>query len=246
MRARLRIALSLLLFLGIIVPPLLCQAFVGETDRQLREQSLAPSPSVVESQKLCPAAPVRTTVDPAHPLIGRTIVVDPGHGGLDSGAIRSGVMEKDLNLAIALKLKAELEARGARVVMTRTTDTTVSKETRVESTNQVCPDAFVSVHVNAMAAKQAPDNGVEVYYYANASKPLAKVLKDSLVAGLPAVDRGVRWDELFVIHHTSVPAVLVEIGYLSHAGERAKLVTGAYQDRAARAIAEGVEQYFTP
>lgn len=171
--------------------------------------------------------------------------MDAGHGGTDSGAIRSGVKEKDLNLAIAARLARVLKARGATVVMTRSGDHTVNREGRVNVTNTVCPDAFLSVHSNASRQKSSSLNGVEVYYYTPQSRALAVLVRDALVSEVKAADRGVRWSELYVIHHTDVPAVLVEAGYLSHSRERSLLATEDYQQQIAEAIANGVECYFS-
>lgn len=171
--------------------------------------------------------------------------MDAGHGGTDSGATRSGVKEKDLNLAIAERLASELKARGATVVMTRTGDHTVKREGRVKVTNTVCSDAFVSVHTNAARQKSSSVHGVEVYYYTPQSRALAVCVRDALVSELKAADRGVRWSELYVIHHTDVPAILVEAGYLSHSRERSLLATEDYQQKIAEAVASGLECYLS-
>ena len=171
-----------------------------------------------------------------------TIVVDAGHGGSDPGAQRGDIAEKELTLAIAQKLKQVLEASGATVVMTRNDDTFVSLEDRVKTTNQLLPDLFVSVHINAL--EQVSDvHGIETYYQTDQSRLLADSIHQSLVTSLAAPDRSVRKARFYVINHTPVPAVLAEVGFISSKDERQKLASSQYQQQVAEALAQGVMLY---
>lgn len=199
------------------------------------------------------------------PLKGKTIVVDPGHGGIMSGAVRnlppaasggkgkgsspgSGrqgtrVLEKDITLAIALKTAAKLRSLGATVVMTRSDDSDVSLEDRVNLSNNVKADFFLSVHINASTDTRA--DGIETYYYTAQSECPARHIHDALVKGLPEKGRWVRQEEFYVVHHTTAPSVLAEVGYMSRKDKLAKLVTDQYQDKIAESLAKGVAAYFT-
>lgn len=198
----------------------------------------------------------------AQPLKGKTIVVDPGHGGKMSGAVRTlpaspvnggnpasankrkgvTVLEKDLTLAISLKLAKELEKQGATVIMTRVTDTDVSLEDRVTLANSINPDLFLSVHINAHTNSTV--DGIETYYWSAQSECAARYVFESLVKGLKAPGNWVSARELYVVHHTLAPAVLAEVGYMSNRARLAKLVTASYQQEIAEALAGGVVDYF--
>ncbi len=175
-------------------------------------------------------------------LKSKTFMLDPGHGGYDLGAKCGNAREKDVVLAVAFKVKADLEKRGARVILTRTGDYFVPLSNRVAMNNKLNPDAFVSIHCNdTNGAKTA--HGVEVYYLTPQSLTLAASIHSSLVNGLRAQDRGVRRRELFVVHHTQHPSILAEIGFLSNGAERAKLCSTGYQTQISTAIASGLDSY---
>ncbi|HEY9719656.1 MAG TPA: N-acetylmuramoyl-L-alanine amidase, partial [Trichormus sp.] len=174
----------------------------------------------------------------------KTIVLDAGHGGSDPGAQRGDVQEKDLTLGITEKLKQLLEASGAHVIMTRSDDTFVSLEDRVKTTNQLMPDLFLSVHINALESV-SDIHGIETYYQTDQSRSLADAVHQSLVAALSAPDRSVRKARFYVINHTPVPAVLAEVGFISNKDERSKLASTDYQQQVAQALAQGVMVYLT-
>ena len=164
------------------------------------------------------------------------------HGGHDPGALRGNVQEKELTLGIAQKLKKQLEAKGARVVMTRSDDTFVSLEDRVKITNSVQPDVFISVHINSL---ESTSNiyGIETYFQTDKSRPLADKVHGSLVSGLAAPDRNVRKARFYVINHTPVPAILAEVGYITNKAERDRLISSDYQNKIASSLARGVMLY---
>lgn len=179
-------------------------------------------------------------------LAGRFIVLDPGHGGSDPGAIGvNGAREKDLTLAIALDLAARLRAAGARVELTRESDTLPAWPQRVAPANLGSADALLSIHLNSFPGPEA--RGIEVYYAASrpGAEELARTLLRSLAQRLGTPGRWARArDDLYVLRESLVPAVLLELGYLSHPEEAAKLVERQYQEEIARAIAVGLDQYF--
>lgn len=198
------------------------------------------------------------------PISGkRTVVIDAGHGGLsnqkynghigDSGAVSpySGMKEKDLNFRVALKLQRELEAKGYNVIMTRSEDVYIALKERANIANMANADAFISLHHNSINDPNV--RGIMTLYcpsYKSEVKsidqyPLAKYIQDSLVSQLGVQDRGViQRPELVVIRETKMPAVLVELGFLTNEKEEQLVQTESYQNDSAKAIADGLEQYF--
>lgn len=175
---------------------------------------------------------------------GTLVVLDAGHGGSDPGAQRGDVQEKEVTLEITRKLKSILEHCGARVVMTRQDDTSVSLEDRVNLTNTNNPDVFLSVHINSLETN-ANIHGIETYYQTDQSKDLARFIHQELVGNLEAPDRNVRRAKFYVINHTAVPAVLAEVGFISNKEERAKLISSDYQNQIATALGQGVILYLS-
>jgi len=173
------------------------------------------------------------------------IVVDAGHGGRDVGATRNGIYEKDIVLAMSKQLGRILQQMGYSVIYTRTEDIELDLEPRVDIAESARASAFVSVHANALDAKASQVNGVETYHAPGASlgKSLAEFVHAQILASTGANDRGVRSARFHVILKTSMPAVLVETGFITNPSEAAKLVDSAYQLRMAEAIARGVDQF---
>ncbi|MEW5818547.1 MAG: N-acetylmuramoyl-L-alanine amidase [Cyanobacteriota bacterium] len=169
------------------------------------------------------------------------VVIDPGHGGYDSGCKADGYKESDITLDISKRVKILLEKSGIKVYMTRVDDTTLSLKERTTFTNSVNPSAFISIHVNS-STSSAPE-GIDTHWYTNQSIPLARKIQNSMMKKINAVDRGIKKNMFYVIHHTPVPAVLVETGFLSNAKERRDLLTHKRKQLSAQAIAEGVLQF---
>jgi N-acetylmuramoyl-L-alanine amidase len=176
------------------------------------------------------------------PLEGVSLVLDAGHGGSDPGAQRGDAQEKEMTLGIINQLRKRLEANGAFITMTRSDDTFVSLEDRVKITNLVMPKAFVSVHINALESTN-DIKGVETYFQTEQSKPLAEAVHSCLYKSLGVPDRGIRKARFYVINHTSVPAILAEVGYISNKDEREKLISSDYQGKIADALTQGVILY---
>ncbi len=169
------------------------------------------------------------------------IVLDPGHGGSDYGAIREGINEKDITLDISQRVASILKSKGYKVVLTRDDDKYVSLEDRVEITEDETPEIFVSIHVNSAVATEP--KGIETHYYHDYSKSLANVIHRHLAKDINTKDRGLVKSKFYVINHTTVPAVLIETGFLSNPEERAELVSDSRKQKTAKAIAEGIIEY---
>ena len=173
---------------------------------------------------------------------GRKIVIDPGHGGTDVGAIRGDITEKDITLDVSKRVRDILEKKGYKVEMTRDTDKTVSLQDRVAFSEERHPNIFVSIHVNS--SEKPEITGIETHYYRQESMSLAQTVHASLASNIKSKNRGLFKSKFYVINHTTAPAILVEIGFISNAGERAELVSNKRKQATAKAIAEGVENYF--
>ncbi|PSB03741.1 N-acetylmuramoyl-L-alanine amidase [Merismopedia glauca] len=189
-----------------------------------------------------PTTPSTTQLPPVRN--GRvTVLIDPGHGGYDSGAPGvGGVLEKHIVLSISRKVNAILRQNGIQSVMTRTGDYFVELSGRTQMVPRVGADVFVSIHANAIGGR--PDvKGLEVYYFGPAGERLARTIHRSIVNNVTIPDRGVRKARFYVLRKNSVPATLVEVGFVTSPSESAKLTSDAYQDEMARAIAQGIIQF---
>ena len=170
------------------------------------------------------------------------VVIDAGHGGSDVGATRNGVYEKNITLDVSKRVADLLRKKGYIVEMTRTTDTYVSLQDRVAISEDINPDVFVSIHVNS--SNSDSPTGLETHYYKDNSLELAKYVHASLLNHVNSKDRGLFKSRFYVINHTTAPAILVEIGFISSPVERAQLVSESRKQATAKAIAEGINDYF--
>lgn len=170
------------------------------------------------------------------------VVIDPGHGGTDCGALRNGVNEKDITLDVSKRVEALLKKQGYQVTMTRSTDVFVSLADRVDISEKVSPDIFVSIHVNSSTRPEI--TGIETHYYHQESMNLAQTVHASLASKIKSNNRGLFKSKFYVINHTTSPAILVEIGFISNDNERAQLVSEKRKQDTANAIVEGIKNYF--
>ncbi|HAH96629.1 MAG TPA: hypothetical protein DHD79_07995 [Firmicutes bacterium] len=181
-------------------------------------------------------------------VAGKTIIVDPGHGGKDPGAISPwGLPEKQVNLAVAQKLMWRLQAAGATVVMTRAEDSYSTKYDRADFANTVNGDVFISIHSNFHPTKDDV-RGIETFHHpaSTEARRLAKIVQTELLAFTGLRDRGVKTDPLLVVtRETVMPSVLIEIGFLSNREEEALLRDDAHRDKVADAMLEALQQYFS-
>jgi N-acetylmuramoyl-L-alanine amidase len=220
-----------------------------------------------------------------------TVVVDPGHGGDQEGALSpAGEKEKDVALAIARRIAERIKRMGGKAVLTRTGDVAVPLANRAAIATAIRADLFLSVHLNSMPGAEARrhSQGVETYFLSadatdtrasavaarenadrlagepepdpndpvagilgdledaaslQGSSRLAYALHERLVERLGAEDRGVKQAPFYVLAGARMPAVLLEVGFISHAEEAGKLRTRAYQERVADAVAEGIRAF---
>jgi N-acetylmuramoyl-L-alanine amidase len=177
-------------------------------------------------------------------LSGRTVVLDPGHGGHDSGAVNGQAIEKDINLSVAIKLADLLRGRGTNVVMTRTDDTFIPLDDRAGLANKLKADLFVSVHTNSNEKRTV--RGVETYFFSNQSEAVAKTMLEALMAGLgeqPTWPVAYRRRQLRVLTKNERTACLCEHGYLTFPKTHDLLIQDSYQQRIAEALSQGIEKY---
>lgn len=179
---------------------------------------------------------------PVSKIPAKRIVIDAGHGGTDYGAIRGEVNEKDIVLDVAKKVQKELTKLGHKVIMTRCTDDFISLQDRVEISSNENADIFVSIHVNSSVKPEI--EGIETHYYHPESMGLAQSVHQALISNLKPFDRGLFKSKFYVINHTEMPAILCEIGFISNDDERKLLVTEKRKQETAKAIVEGVLNYF--
>lgn len=171
----------------------------------------------------------------------KTVCLDPGHGGKDPGATGGGVREKDIALDVSKKIRAYLQAAMCSVILTRENDTFISLGNRAAEANMWGADLFLSVHCNS--APNVSANGMEVYVHTSRgadSTRAAHAIYDRLLPASGLKGRGVKANNYAVLRETSMPAVLIELGFISNAGDRRKLTDFAWQDDAAKAIADGI------
>lgn len=200
------------------------------------------------------------------------VAIDAGHGGRESGAVgplppgtptgltprtddrgATVLYEKDVNLDIALRLQAVLQAAGAQTLMTRTTDqgagdrawatTRADLKARTDIANEAGVDVFVSVHNNALRATTTGTETFHYYYASPASRRLAVEVQREMLAALGLPDRGVKSAGFYVLRHTVMPAILTESAFLTNPGEALLLADPVVRQRIAEAIARGVQRF---
>ncbi|HEV7736527.1 MAG TPA: N-acetylmuramoyl-L-alanine amidase [Chlamydiales bacterium] len=200
-----------------------------------------------------PGTPLATKLSASGPMI----VIDPGHGGRDIGARAKDPYceEKKITLTTARLVKKYLTQLGYRVAMTRDSDADISLAQRVEIAAQADADLFVSVHFNS--TRNQTVKGIEVFFSESSptsggaspskvpsSRRLADVILPRLILRTGTISRGVKRGNFYVIRETTMPAVLVEGGFISNQDEREQLRTREFQDKIARGIADGIDVYF--
>jgi N-acetylmuramoyl-L-alanine amidase len=168
-----------------------------------------------------------------------TVVIDPGHGGIDRGGIPGQrVPEKVMTLDVSQRLKPILERAGYHVILTRNSDEFISLGTRVDIANAQRNAVFVCVHFNS--ASRTGAHGIETYFYSTESAPLAASIQSSVVRAAGTENRGVRRRGYYVLRRTTIPAVLVECGFLTNPTEAQYAQSAAYQQKLAQSIANGI------
>lgn len=175
-------------------------------------------------------------------LSGARIVVDPGHGGSDPGAVGfyPGKDEADINLAVANKLVSELKGRGASVLMVTPGSTMASRLSAARAFN---PQVLVSVHCNTSPSSSA--KGTEVYYFYPFQKQLAANIAANVSSTLSSTNRGAKAGLYYMTRESQFACVLAELGFMSNESEYTRLISSKYQTRIAEAIANGVNSYLS-
>lgn len=172
----------------------------------------------------------------------KKVVIDAGHGGTDVGATGGGIYEKNITLDVSKRVESILKQRGYQVLMTRPDDKFVSLQDRVTISENYSPNIFVSIHVNSSVRPEI--TGVETHYYHQYSMSLAQTVHSAFASAVQSPNRGLFKSKFYVINHTTCPAILVEIGFISNANERAQLVSEKRKQATAKSIADGIDNYF--
>lgn len=187
-------------------------------------------------------------------LLGKVIILDAGHGGVDAGATGNQIIEKDLNLILTKKLEKELVSRGATVYLTREDDkdlstTTVNKKrsdlyNRAKYINKISPDMYISVHLNSVT--NSSWRGLQVFYTTKnkENKLIAETITNHLKENIPNV-REIRKDNTYYMYkHIISPGVLIEAGFISNPNDSYLLQNKEYQDKLISLISDSIEIYF--
>lgn len=194
------------------------------------------------------------------------VVIDPGHGGKDSGTIKAGILEKDLTLDVAHRLERLVQAQGLATLLTRTDDTYIPLPGRAAVANGQRDCVFISIHFDD--ASRSVATGIETFYAAHQatnatrvaswlpflqrasseptnleSQSLASFIQEALVTHTHAINRGTRPEQFFVVANVRHPAVLIEGGFLTNKEDVTKLTNDDYREEIARAITDGILRY---
>ncbi|CEJ42128.1 Cell wall hydrolase/autolysin [Umezakia ovalisporum] len=214
--------------------------------RVLPPVTLPPLPPPTQGQLPSPTAPPQPRPQSAPlpiPATRAVVMIDPGHGGQDPGAIGiGGIREKDVILPISKRIAEILQQNGVQALLTRDSDYFVSLPGRVSLAQRARADLFVSIHANAISLSRPDVNGLETYYY-DSGQSLARSIHSSVLQNINVRDRNVRRARFYVLRKSAIPSVLVEVGFVTGREDAAKLRTTAYQNQMADAIARGILQY---
>ena len=219
-------------------------------------QRAAPSPYLHPVAEVPPQeAPTPRPVPPPRPSSPNKplVYLDPGHGGKDIGAQNPKLQEKRLTLDIAKRTERLLLAWGYPVRLSRTRDVAVSLQKRVLLAERRSAAVFVSIHINSSPRRDT--TGAEVFYYAtkaknsseriSSSKRLGTSILKALCQKLPTASRGLKDGDFYVIRETTMPSVLVEAAFMTNSKDALQLAAPTHRQRIARAIASGIDDFFT-
>lgn len=174
----------------------------------------------------------------AQALTFSRVIIDPGHGGVDGGAVWSGLIERNLTIDVARRLESILRARGLQTVMTRRSNTTVSLDARARLANRYSSAVFVSIHFNANRNRSI--SGIETFYRSSRGRQLALSVQRSLDRRVTGINRGITNRDYLVLRATQMPAILIECGFISNRTEASRCATAAHRQKLAEAIASGI------
>jgi N-acetylmuramoyl-L-alanine amidase len=171
----------------------------------------------------------------------RTVVIDAGHGGHDNGGQWGRVYEKHLALDTAARLETKLKTLGYQTVMTRRSDYFISLPQRVSTGNRYRNAIFVSLHYNYTWKQEV--SGLETFYYSAQGKKLAQLVQNGLIRRTRTVDRKAKYARFYVIRNSTIPAILVEGGFVSNTAERNRMKSAWFRDLVAQGIVDGIQRY---
>lgn len=186
----------------------------------------------------------KNQTSPTKVLTGKTIVIDAGHGGQDKGASgQSGTIEKDVTLTMVKNIQEQIEKRtGANVILTRKDDVKISLADRVKIAEVNNADLFVSIHFDAFFTNDV--EGMTTYYNKEADKQLATLIHNHIFKnGLDARDRGVSLGDFYVLRENSVPAILLELGYISNSTDEARMTSKEFKTNTTNSIIDGIIEF---
>ena len=240
-------------FGGVVLVPRESRVLSGVTGSQSLTGETASAPLPVPDRPIPVPAP-DTSSEPSYPTSPLplpdvsdsdvVVTIDPGHGGRDPGAVGiGGLQETGIVLDISLQVAQLLEEQGVRVVLTRQDEREIDLEPRVQTANRAGSDLFVSIHANAISLSRPDVNGVETYYYSDAGQRFAQVIHDAVIEGTGSNDRGVRFARFYVLRNTAMPAVLVEVGFVTGEVDAERLSDPDFREQMAESIAAGILQY---
>jgi N-acetylmuramoyl-L-alanine amidase len=212
-----------------------------------RPGALATSPSDLQPQPSSNVTPIPQSPSPLPlPISRKIVVIDPGHGGPDVGAVGiGGLRETDVVLDIGLEVARLLQQQGIIVHLTRQDERDVDLPPRVAMAEQVKANVFVSIHANSVSLSRPDINGLETYHFSGQlrSARLAAIIHNSVLSSLNIQDRGVRTSRFYVIRNTSMPSILIEVGFVTGQEDAANMVNPVWRRKMALAIAQGILQY---
>ena len=201
---------------------------------------------IIEGTGTIASVPAPSTGSPSIPRARQgqlTVVIDPGHGGRDPGAVGiGGLREKDINTTVSRRVQASLNARGINAVLTRSDDRELDLQPRVNIAERANADIFVSIHSNAISLSRPDVNGLETYYYSSGFR-LAQTIQNNILRRTDLRDRGVRRARFYVLVNTSMPAVLVETRFVTGREDAARFSNPQEVNAIADGINTGILQY---
>ncbi len=202
--------------------------------------------------KVTPLPPITGPIQDNGILRGKVIAVDPGHGGTNPGAVGNGTEETDNNLAVALKLRQKLVQAGAKVVLTRSEDRTVAPvgsslgeelQARLDIAEANHADIFVSIHSNSNPDPSIA--GAMTFYPSGKANELAQEVQNSIIRHTDAIDKGTSPATFYVLRNSTIPSILIEMGFVSNPREASLLQEDSYRNKLAEGTFDGIVRYFS-
>jgi N-acetylmuramoyl-L-alanine amidase len=238
-------------YLRLIVPQRLVLGF-----QPLPIATDVPQPATSEETNAPPpVAPPRLPIPAPQPVIPNSprataqrtvVVIDPGHGGPDPGAIGIGrIYEKEIVFDISVQVANLLQQQGVQVLLTRRDDRDLGLEPRVQLANQVRAAAFLSIHANAISLARPDVNGVETFYYYSGGQALAAAIQRQLLADTGMRNRGVKRARFYLLRRAAVPTALVEVGFVTGQEDAPRLADAGFRTQIAIAITRGILNYLS-